>query len=142
MIIYISGILSDPTNIDHLANFSVSLIKLQWWNPLMAIWTQYQEKYIIRSLPRPFICMYMDSDVFTVWIRWNTKTMSILLPSRVARYVEYCEHNSLLKIVALTTYSLSFEYYGRCYMEDDASVCIFKCMFFSSLLAGQCCWEG
>lgn len=107
----------------------------------MSFWTQYQEKYIIRSLPRPFICIYMSSDVFTMWIRWDTKTMSVHLLSRVARYVGYCNHNVLLKIVAITTYSLSSEYYGRHYMKDDASISLLKCMFLSSLLANKYCWK-
>lgn len=40
--------------------------------------------------------------------------------------------------IPLKTGLLSSKHYGRRYMEDDASIHMFKSMFLPSLLIGQC----
>lgn len=81
--------------------------------------------------------MSMNFNDFTMWIRGDTKTMSVLL-LRVTHYRGYCECSAFLQIMALTTASLPFEYYDKHHTEDDASVCMFKYILFPSLLASQC----
>lgn len=121
----------------HLADFFV-LIKLHKWETLMTVSTQDLEKYIIRSLPRPYICMHMNFDLFTMWIRRDTKTVSIFLPPNVTWYIGYCECIVFPKIRVLTACSLPSKYHSMRYTEDDVSVCMFKYTLSPSLLGGQC----
>lgn len=123
--------------LSHLVLF-VSLRKPQGWDFMIIFQTQDLEKYSIRSLPRPYTCMYIIFDVFTLRVRGDAKIISILLPPRVTWYIGYYECNEFLKMATLTTGSLPSDYHGGQYSKDDVSVCMFKCMFLPSLWVSQC----
>lgn len=87
-----------------------------------------QKDCIMNSLPKTYKYVYISS-IFMMSVYGDIKAMLVHFPPKLGWLCRELQHNTFLKIAALTTGSFPSEYHGGCNKKEVFSLWLFVSVF-------------